>query len=80
MMSRSRGSIDMGLNLPGFHNGAPGTKGRKHEDSDDSDEDFGKQAKTEIEKEDELKETDKSDPSQDMRDTLARALKEDELR
>ena len=74
LMSRARGSMDKGITLPGFHKNAPGLR----EDYDD-DEDFGLEAKLEIEKEDEIK--DKSaDPSHDMREALARALKEEELR
>merc|ERR1711937_815898 len=74
MMSRARGSVDKGITLPGFHKNAPGLR----EDYDDE-EDFGLEAKKEIEKEDEA--LDKSaDPSHEMREALARALKEEELR
>lgn len=82
MMSRSRGSVDHGFQMPGFHKNAPGL--RKPTDIDqsdeDSDNDIGAQAKKEIEAEDEKVENQSKDPSHDMREALARALKEEELR
>lgn len=77
MMSRSRGSIDHGFSMPGFHKNAPGL--RKSRKSYDDDEDFGALAKREVEEEDDAKEKSK-DPSHEMREALARALKEEELR
>ena len=72
MMSRSRGpNADQSFKMPGF--------ARHRRDMDSDEDDFGAQAKREVELEDEARDK-VQDPSHEMREALARALKEEELR
>ena len=72
MMSKSRGSRG-DMKMPGFH-------GLRYPGWEEDEEDFGEEAKREIEEEDEILDKSEMDENKKMRDALSRAQKEEELK
>lgn len=73
MMAKSRGEVRSDHKMPGFH-------GHHYPGWEQEEEDFGAEAKEEVENENEIEGKLETDENRKMRDTLSRALKEEELK